>query len=191
MLVTQVKLKNWRNFRSVDINLEDRVFIVGPNASGKSNFLDVFRFLRDIAKQGGGLQQAVRDRGGISKIRCLSARKNPAVEIEIQMTENGGRSSSWKYAIGIRQEVRGRRAAKLIYERVWRNGHPVLERPNEKDNHDEVRLTQTYLEQINANEKFRDIGRFLETVLYLHVVPQLVRHPDAFSGPGSSWRIDI
>ncbi|KAF5410452.1 MAG: DNA replication and repair protein RecF [Candidatus Methanogasteraceae archaeon] len=74
MIVSHITLKNWRNFQSVDVDLGNRVFLVGPNASGKSNFLDVFRFLRDIAKPGGGLQKAISDRGGIPKIRCLAAR---------------------------------------------------------------------------------------------------------------------
>ncbi len=81
MFVSHVRLKNWRNFRKVDVKLGYRVFAVGPNASGKSNFLDAFRFLRDIAKQGGGLQKAVADRGGLSKIRCLAARRYPDVEL--------------------------------------------------------------------------------------------------------------
>ena len=77
MIVTKLVLKNWRNFLSANVKLSDRVFIVGPNASGKSNFLDVLRFLRDIAKPGGGLQKALSDRGGFPKVRCLSARSNP------------------------------------------------------------------------------------------------------------------
>ena len=184
MIISRVVLKNWRNFLNVDVTLGDRVFIVGPNASGKSNFLDVFRFLRDIAKQGGGLQKAVRDRGGISRIRCLSARRDPQVEIEIHISENNGENTYWKYAIGIIQEPRGRRETKLLYERVWKNDEQIINRPYEEDEKDELRLTQTYLEQINANDQFREISRFLESVLYLHVVPQLVRHPEAFSGPG-------
>ncbi|HRX87118.1 MAG TPA: AAA family ATPase, partial [Phycisphaerae bacterium] len=72
MHVSRIHLKNWRNFRSVEAALEQRVFIVGPNASGKSNLLDALRFLRDIAKPGGGLQRAVLDRGGLTKIRCLA-----------------------------------------------------------------------------------------------------------------------
>jgi predicted ATPase len=56
MIVTHVVLKNWRNFRAVNVPLRERSFLLGPNASGKSNFLDVFRFLRDVSKpQGGGL----------------------------------------------------------------------------------------------------------------------------------------
>ena len=59
MIVSKLVLRNWRNFRSVDVPLTDRVFVIGPNASGKSNLLDVLSFLRDIAKAGGGLQGAV------------------------------------------------------------------------------------------------------------------------------------
>lgn len=55
MHFTRLKLKNWRNFVNVDLAIGERLFITGPNASGKSNLLDVFRFLRDIAKTGGGL----------------------------------------------------------------------------------------------------------------------------------------
>ena len=54
MIVTHLTAKNWRNFRGIDVDLRERQFIVGANASGKSNFLDIFRFLRDIAKSEGG-----------------------------------------------------------------------------------------------------------------------------------------
>ena len=82
MLITRLALKNWRNFRKVDVTLRERVYVIGPNASGKSNFLDVLRFLRDVAKpEGGGLQKAVKDRGGITKLRCLLARKYPEISI--------------------------------------------------------------------------------------------------------------
>ncbi|MCC6131338.1 MAG: AAA family ATPase [Acidobacteria bacterium] len=55
MLVTRLVLKNWRNFLAVDVGLRDRAFLVGPNASGKSNLLDSLLFLRDLAKESGGL----------------------------------------------------------------------------------------------------------------------------------------
>lgn len=184
MIVSHINLKNWRNFRSVDAELGDRVFLVGPNASGKSNFLDVFRFLHDLAKQGGGLQKAISDRGGLSKIRCLAARQYPDVEIEISLSEPPSSTPIWKYAIGIKQEPRGYRQPYLKYERVSKGNDLIINRPDDPDNKDPVRLTQTHLEQINANEHFRDISKFLESILYLHLVPQLLRHPEAFSGPG-------
>jgi len=181
MFVTKLILKNWRNFRSVDVELGLRVFVAGPNASGKSNLLDVFAFLKDVAKPGGGLQNAVTERGGISKLRCLAARQYPDVEIEVHLADNGKR---WSYAIGIKQEARGYRQPYLAYERVTKGGQSLLARPDESDSKDRLRLTQTHLEQISANAEFRDLGRFFDSVTYLHLVPQLLRHPEAFSGPG-------
>ncbi len=182
MIISKLVLKNWRNFRAVDVQLADRVFGIGPNASGKSNFLDALRFLRDIAKLGGGLQQAISQRGGLSKIRCLAARREPDVEIEVELSENG-HVPDYKYAIGITQQVRGYRQPILRYEKVWKQGRLILERPDGQDNADELRLTQTHLEQISANAAFRPISRFFDSIRYLHVVPQLLRHPESFQGP--------
>lgn len=179
MIISQLVLKNWRNFRSVDVRLAERVFIVGPNASGKSNLLDVFRFLRDIARPGGGLQFALSQRGGLSKVRCLAARKEPDVHVELALGEEG-EQPVWRYAIGITQLPRGYRQPVLRYEKVWRKSELILQRPDEPDKEDPLRLTQTHLEQINANAEFRDVSRFLESIRYLHLVPQLLRHPDSF-----------
>lgn len=183
MIISRLKLKNWKNFREVDVPLMNRVFLVGPNASGKSNLLDAFRFLRDIAKAGGGLQNAVLDRGGISKMRCLAARSHPDVELEIHLSDYDSDIVSWKYAIGIKQETRGYRLPILTYEKVWHEDELILNRPDADDKKDKDRLTQTHLEQINANKNFRDIARFLESVVYLHLLPQLLKHPQSFTGP--------
>lgn len=59
---SRLRLRNRKNFSAPDVALQDRMFLVGPNASGKSNFLDAFRFLRDLASSGGGFQEAVRKR---------------------------------------------------------------------------------------------------------------------------------
>lgn len=56
MRFSRIILNNWKNFPAADVCLTNRAFIIGPNASGKSNFLEAFRFLRDIALPGGGLQ---------------------------------------------------------------------------------------------------------------------------------------
>jgi len=184
MIVSHLVLKNWRNFRNVDVSLRNRVFLAGPNASGKSNLLDVFRFLRDIVKRGGGLQQAIEERGGLSKIRCLAARREPDVAIEVSLAEASGQPYLWKYAVGIKQQHGGARLPIVVYERIWNPERQILGRPDESDAKDPMRLTQTHLEQISANENFRSLARFFESVSYLHLVPQLVRNPRAFTGPG-------
>ena len=90
MLISRLTLKNSRNFQHADdIPLRQRQFIVGPSASGKSNLLYVFRFLRDIAKfDGGGFQKAVKNRGGVSKMRCLAARRDPEIFIDISLSND-------------------------------------------------------------------------------------------------------
>lgn len=187
MIVSRVILKNWRNFRHVDVELGDRVFLVGPNASGKSNFLDVFRFLHDIAKrEGGGLQKAIAERGGLSKIRCLAARQHPNVEIKLYLSDSTNGQPLWTYDLGIMQEGRGNHRTNLVHERVWKGDELLLNRPDKYDKSDALRLSQTHLEQINANEPFREIATFFDSVMYLHLVPQLLRHPEAFPGPGIS-----
>ena len=63
MKLTHVELWNWRNFAHIEFDLNTRLFVVGPNASGKSNLLDALRFVSDVAKT--GLREAVERRGGI------------------------------------------------------------------------------------------------------------------------------
>ena len=190
MLVSRLTLKNWRNFKLVDdIPLRQRQFIVGPNASGKSNLLDVFRFMRDIAKSdGGGLQKAVNDRGGISKIRCLAAHRDPEIVIDFSLAKKQDDDPVWRYSIGIKQETRGYRQPILSFERVWKNNVQILNRPDSDDLKDTERLKQTFLEQVNANLDFREIARFLDTVNYIHMVPQLLQYSNYF--PSSSLEND-
>ncbi|TAN38782.1 MAG: chromosome segregation protein SMC [Nitrospirae bacterium] len=179
MYFRHLKLKNWRNFVNVDLTIGERLFITGPNASGKSNLLDVFRFLRDIAKTGGGLQQAVRERGDLSKIRCLAARRYPNVEIEVTLTENGlADATEWRYGIGLHQESRGARRLLLRYEKIWRNNELILNRPDDDDRKDDWRLTETHLEHLQSNINFRPIDEAFKQISYLHLVPQLLRHPN-------------
>jgi predicted ATPase len=183
VIVTHLKAKNWRNFRGIDVDLRERQFVVGANASGKSNFLDIFRFLRDIGKsEGGGLQKAIKDRLGFSKLRSLTARKDPEIAIEIALGDHSGEQPLWRYALGIRQRAHGRRLPYVSYERVWRGEEQILTRPNAEDKADEQRLTQTYLEQVGANADFREVSRFLQAITYLHLVPQLLRHADQIQG---------
>ncbi len=176
---SHIQLKNWKNFASCDVDVANRVFLVGPNAAGKSNLLDVFRFLRDLASPGGGFQEAVRRRGGVSAIRCLATRRYPDIEltVSIQPWQN---SAKWEYEMGFNQDKQ--RRARITKEKVVHNGQTILERPNEDDRQDPDRLTQTHLEQVNVNRLFRELALFFESIRYLHIVPQLVREPDRSVG---------
>jgi predicted ATPase len=101
---TRLRLENWRHFLTADVALRRRMFLVGPNAAGKSNVLDAFRFLRDVADpQGGGFQAAVANRGGVSQIRSLHARRYPnvAIDVDMDLDSEGG---NWRYRIEFSQD---------------------------------------------------------------------------------------
>lgn len=176
---TRLRLHNWRNFRRVDVELRGRVFLVGPNASGKSNFLDALRFLHDIASVGGGLQEAVIHRRGVPQIRSLAARKDRYVSLAIQIGTDET-PDEWEYEVAFSQDKQRRLA--IEWERVRRRGEQILSRPDAEDRIDPQRLTQTFLEQVNVNRPFRDVSDFLASVEYLHIVPQLVRDPERSVG---------
>ncbi|MBU6265948.1 MAG: AAA family ATPase [Sphingomonadales bacterium] len=181
MLVTHIKLKNWRNFQTVDVALSPTSYVLGPNAAGKSNFLDVFRFLRDICKrEGGGLQKAVSDRGGISKLRCLHARREPQVGLELQLKSPTG--VDWTYELEFRSEGKGAQRVLVSKERVLKGKKILLNRPDDKDERDAALQTQTHLEQILANEKFRELSEFFSETTYLHLVPQLLKYGQQIGG---------
>lgn len=182
-MITRLKLINWKNFKSADVQFGKRVFIVGPNAAGKSNFLDSLRFLRDLVLSGGGLQAAINERGGLTAIRCLAARQNPLVEVAVTIKLGSSPNEEWTYELGIQQETRGKRKPQINYERVFQGSRQLLNRPDDEDKIDEERLYQTALEQTTSNKAFRDISKYLESIQYFHLVPQLLKYPNAFSGP--------
>lgn len=179
MRFSRVILENWRNFDRVDVRLQDRAFLVGPNASGKSNFLDVFRFLRDLVVPGGGFEQAATSRGGVSSIRNLAARRYPDIAVEVCLQAEGA-ECDWRYRIAFAQDKQRRPVLKE--ERAWQGEALILSRPDSADEDDPERLRQTHLEQTFANRDFRPIADFFEKVSYFHLVPQLVRSPDRWQG---------
>ena len=176
---THISLKNWRNFSNVQVDLQRRGFLAGPNASGKSNFLDVFRFLRDIASVGGGFGEAVRKRGGVSSLRCLAARRDPDISVQVRIGSDKD-VSLWEYELRFSQDSLRRPVIKK--ERIARHGSVIVDRPNQDDKKDPERLRQTYLQQVNVNREFREVVDFFSSVRYLHIIPQLIREPDRSVG---------
>ena len=150
MRVTHVRASNWRNFKALDFEISNRLFAVGPNASGKSNLLDLFRFLGDIAAAGGGLSAAMADRGGLSKVKSLFARNHDKGRLVLDVELSDG-DDTWRYHLSIKGEGKGRNRPLVHEEIVEHNGATLLNRPDTNDAADPELLTQTNLEQISAN----------------------------------------
>src|ERR1700709_1964112 len=133
---TRIELRNWKNFTSAAVDLRERAFLIGPNASGKSNFLDAFRFLHDVVR--GGFRDAVSSRGGVSKLRSLAAREQPQIGVRASIG-NEENIDLWEYEIRFTQD--NLRRPVLKYERVAQKGNNLFTRPDADDRADLERLT--------------------------------------------------
>lgn len=179
MKISRIKLINWKNFHDCEVRISGRCFVIGANASGKSNFLDALRFLRDIVKQGGGLQSAVDNRGGVSKIRCLAARTKTDIRVEVDLSDNEVSSPKWRYAVDFQNKGGGIRKsyASLVEESVYNyeTDTLVLCRSSQNSEEDAETLKYTHLEQPTANKEFREIKNAFAAIEYLNIIPEMVR----------------
>ena len=163
------------NFKSVDVPLRQRVFLVGPNASGKSNFLAAFRFLQDCADPTGEKFQGVVDSwGGMSQIRSLHASKNAPVVIEVEAEANG--RGSWNYRLELYEN--GRKQTLIQREFVRHGSVTLLDRPSKEDKRNPQGLSEPYLGSSPNNASFQTLAQGLASVRYDHIVPLLVREDE-------------
>ena len=50
MKLSKIKVKNFKSFEDINVDLNNFNVLIGACASGKSNFVEVFKFLRDISE---------------------------------------------------------------------------------------------------------------------------------------------
>ncbi|MBT9174946.1 MAG: Chromosome partition protein Smc [candidate division WS2 bacterium] len=70
MGVKRISVTNFKSFERLEIELGKFNVLIGANASGKSNFVQIFRFLRDI--ENFGLNNAVSMQGGVEYLRNIN-----------------------------------------------------------------------------------------------------------------------
>ncbi len=175
MRITRLALTNWRNFKQAQVELGGRAFIIGPNASGKSNMLDALRFLRDIAKPTGGLAAALAapHRRGFREVRCLEARRPSYVGIEIDVGTDE-QPKLWTYVLRLQQR-KNERVATVEREDIYQSGTWVDGQHRKPADGDVETFAQCLLQQASRRQPFRELVQFLTSIRYLHVVPQIVR----------------
>jgi len=101
--ITRLRVRNYRSLADVDLTLGPLTVFVGLNGAGKSNLLDVLRFVRDVVT--GRMEIAVGRRGGMSALRRWSPKGHP-VDVSIELHVEG---EDWraKYAFTLGGERRG------------------------------------------------------------------------------------
>lgn len=90
MKIKRIKAENFKSYKKVDIELNNLNFIIGGNASGKSNYVNILKFFNDIIYY--GLDDAILLQGGIKYLFNSNSRKNSSIllylELNLEKEEN-------------------------------------------------------------------------------------------------------
>src|SRR6266852_4999021 len=87
--ISNLKVQNFKSFNKLEVNFNDFDVVIGQNASGKSNFIQIFRFLRDIENH--GLDNAISIQGGLEFLRNVNigASENVTIEVTAEIGSTG------------------------------------------------------------------------------------------------------
>lgn len=83
MKITKIKVENFKSYKKMEIKLNDLNYIIGGNASGKSNFVNILKFINDIVEY--GLDDAILLQGGIKYLFNSSSRKNGSLILNVEI----------------------------------------------------------------------------------------------------------
>lgn len=92
MKIKNIKVSNFRSFDEIDIDLKDFNVLLGANASGKSNFIDIFKFLRYVEQS--GLNDAISQLGGFEYFTNLKISYNKPFNLSVTFKDIEG--IGWK-----------------------------------------------------------------------------------------------
>ncbi len=81
MTINHIHMENFKSFSEIDVDLTRFNVVIGSNAAGKSNFISIFKFLRDIARH--GIVNAIAMQGGVEYIRNARIRGSRDLAVKI------------------------------------------------------------------------------------------------------------
>src|SRR5208283_2138297 len=85
MAIKTIRVKNFKSFKDVEIQLGNFNVLIGANASGKSNFIHIIEFLRDIQRH--GLENAISLQGGPEYLTNLNIGPRENLFMEVVTSE--------------------------------------------------------------------------------------------------------
>ena len=83
----RVAIKGFKSIKEMDLKMKHINIIIGANGSGKSNFISLFTFLRNLSE--GKLQTYVESNGYANSFFHFGSKITPQIEIDIDVGENG------------------------------------------------------------------------------------------------------
>jgi predicted ATPase len=123
-MLTNVRVKNFKSLRDVSLDLGQRNVLVGANMAGKSNVIDLFKFIYEMTfpNMAGSiaLANAVFARGGFGELLWKGGEEQ-SISVGMSGTVHAyNQEWPWSYEITIQGEVRGGNF-RVTYEKFQRD----------------------------------------------------------------------
>ena len=130
-MISQIRLRDFKNFQDARLTVGKFTVIVGTNASGKSNIRDVFRFLHGIGREysladiiggrygAGGQVEWTQMRGAASEIVRFNSR-----QFQVDVTYRVGKHQG-SYHIAVERSDHGRGGFRVTAESLQFRGEVV------------------------------------------------------------------
>ena len=94
-MITQLHLHNWKSFEDAVLYIDPLTFVIGTNASGKSNILDALNFLKR-ASEGALIKEWIAEVRGGEDWMILQGKSHFALSVEVEEGDY-----TYIYTIGI------------------------------------------------------------------------------------------
>ena len=88
MGLKRIEVKNFKSFQELKVEFHKFDVLIGANASGKSNFVQIFKFLMDIANS--GLNNAVSMQGGVEYLRNINIGASENFSLKVVSDQKDG-----------------------------------------------------------------------------------------------------
>jgi predicted ATPase len=193
--ITRVRVRNYKSLADIEVRLGKLTILVGRNGTGKSNFIDVLRFvsegIRDMNKAIGH-----EKRGGIDGIRRRSPDQlSPTISITINVEDE---QFEGEYEIEIASDEKG-----LNELGLGKNGYyisrerclvqaesgfedyfiekGILARSLPELEHAQIKATELHLSLLSRKPPFDRLYTILSELGFYSIDPDLLREPKPIS----------
>lgn len=112
MSIKRIRVTNFKNFKELEIELGKFNVLIGANASGKSNFIGIFKFLRDIANS--GLDNALSMQGGVEYLRNINIGASENFSLKVVSDQDS--DQEFGFARRMKEDLIGIKTYEIIYE---------------------------------------------------------------------------
>lgn len=83
----RIKIKGFKSIKTLDLKMNPINILIGANGAGKSNFISLFTFLRNLSE--GKLQTYTEKQGFANTFFHFGSKTTPKITIEIEIGSNG------------------------------------------------------------------------------------------------------